>query len=129
MNSQSFGMGNQLSSSLNSRQQSSNFPLMNYEYETGHNNNNNNQMGQSQSQYHYHMGEQHMKGYSFPLVQMDKNYVQHLGQLNAQFINQHGMFPNVNYAGDNFMMNPNTSMNINPNNMNMNRAIITAKRV
>lgn len=128
MNSQSYGTGHQLiSPGVNNRQQNANFPLMNFEYEMGHNNNN--QMCQSQSHYQYHLGEQHMKGFNYPLVQMDGNFVQHLGQLNAQFISQHGMFPNVNYAGDNFMMNPNTSMNINPNNMNMNRAIITAKRV
>jgi len=121
---------------VNSRQQSSNFPLMNYEYEMGHNNNN--QMGHNnnnQSHYQYHMGEQqHMKGFNYPLVQMDTNYVQHLGQLNAQFMNQHGMFPNVNYGSDNFMMmNPNNmNMNmINTNtNPNMSRAVITnAKRV
>lgn len=174
MNSQSYGTGHQLiNSSVNSRQQSSNFPLMNYEYEMGHNNNNNqmghnnnnqmghnnnnNQMGHNnnnnQSHYQYHMGEQqHMKGYSYPLVQMDTNYVQHLGQLNVQFMNQHGMFSSVNYGSDNFMMmnpnninmnmnpNANVNMNINPNNVNMNmintntnpnmsRAVITTKRV
>ena len=61
-----------------------------------------------------------MKPYNLPLVQMDASFVQHLGQLNAQY-GHHPHPHNILYGSENFMM-------MNPNSMNMGRAI-TAKRV
>lgn len=76
-NNKSFMLPNQQNSNLNNRQ-NINFPLLNYDYQMGHNA----QMGQFQ----YQMTEQHIKSFGIPMMPINSNFVQHLGQLNAQYI-------------------------------------------
>lgn len=108
-----YGFSNQPNLNLNNRQ-TAQFPLLNYEYQMGQSS----QM--SQPQYQYHMTEQHMKSYGIPLMAMNPNFVQHMGQLNGEYMNPQGVF---SYGSENLMMmSQNMGMNrgVNKNNKGSN---------